>query len=94
MAQKTPHRLVFLALAVATAALLGLAFYTSQPVVEWQEPEVVYVQQWDSTRTVEDVRKQQAIDAPRELAELKAREAAALERQRSYQRLAKRMGID
>lgn len=94
VAQKTPHRIVFLALAIGVAALLGMAFWASWPVPNYQEPDIVYVQQWDSTRTGADVRAQQALDAPREIAAEKARQAAALKRQREYQRLAKQLGVD
>jgi len=60
---------------------------------EWRPPTVLYVKQWPKTRTVADIRAQQAIDAPREKAEREALAAAKKKRQDDFKRLAKQLGI-
>lgn len=57
-------------------------------------PKIVYVQQWPASRTVEQVRAQQAKDLPAELARKKEREAAAERTRQAYRRIADALNID
>lgn len=86
------HKIVF-----ATASIgapLGLFAALSQQArvdEEWVPPQIVYIKQWDATRTVTDARAQQAKDLPAERAE-KARIAALREeRRKQFERVANTM---
>lgn len=50
-------------------------------------PKIVYVESWRADRSDEVIKKEQ-------IADQKIRDAAKLERQRAYQRLAKQLGIE
>ena len=89
------HQAVYAALAVASTSFVLFAFWQSFTIEkEWEPPEVHYVQQWPASRTDAEVRAQQAKDAPAELAAKKAAADKAEARRRSYQRLAKTLGIE
>ena len=84
------------------SAIAALAVATVLMIVVWRDfsvtkayepPDITYVTQWPGTRTAAEVRAQQAIDGPREAAERKAADAAALKRRQEFQRLADRLGI-
>lgn len=85
---------VFGGLAVAlTSVWFWMLFDKMSPKPEWRPPTVLFVKQWPKTRTLADIRAQQAIDAPKEKAARDARAAEAIKRQDEYKALAKRLGI-
>lgn len=90
-----PHKIVFLAAALAAPVGLFEAFLQQAKVdTDYIPPAIIYVKQWDANRSVEDVKRQQAIDLPGELAAKKAREAEAEATRQAYRRVADQFGID
>lgn len=95
MAGRQPHRIVYFALAAAATALCGMGFYvTFTPKPTWQEPDIVYFEQWPANRSEADVRARLAKDLPGELAAQKALEDAQRKKQEDFKRLAKQLGLD
>lgn len=96
-AEKREHSWLFLALSV----LLALGLMTAVAVQfgskqQWKEPEVQYVTQWPASRSAEEVRRQQAIDRPAELAAKKAKADAEAKRREQFRRageIMKSMGV-
>lgn len=93
--QRRRHELGFGVLATLITGLWFWAIFDKLDVrPEWEPPKVMYVKQWPTTRTEAEVRAQLAKDAPKEIAEHKADEAAARKRQAEYKALADKLGID
>ena len=89
------HKIVFAALSLTLPAGIFWAMISQAHVdEEWIPPTIIYVKQWPASRTVVDVRAQQAKDLPAELAAKKEREDAAEAQRQAYRRLADKMGID
>ncbi len=89
------HKIVFAALSLAFPALIIIGMAREAKIdEEWTPPTIVYVKQWPASRTVAEVRVQQAKDLPAELAAKKAREAKAEATRQAYRRLARNMGVD
>lgn len=89
------HKIVFAAASFALPAAILLAMMQEAKVdEEWVPPVIVYVKQWPANRTAAEVRAQQALDLPAELAAKKARDDAAEARRQSYRRVADEFGID
>lgn len=89
------HEYVILVLsALMTFAWFAAIFYKLYPKPEYKPPTVMYVKQWPASRTVEEVRAQQAKDLPAELEAKRLAEKAEAEKRAKYQRLAKQLGID
>ncbi len=89
------HKMVFAALSLAFPALIFIGMARQARVDEdWVPPTIVYVQQWPASRTLAEVRAQQAKDLPAERAAKKAREAQAEATRQAYRRLANNIGID
>ena len=93
--QRRRHEFLFAVLAIVITALwFGAIFDKLNVRPEWKPPQILYVKQWPKSRTDAEVRAQLAKDAPQEIAERKAEEAAARKRQDEYKKLAKNLGID
>lgn len=66
LAQRQPHELWFLILAVGlTAAAIALFARNDYPV-QYREPDIVYFKQWRADRSEAEILAQQKIDAPAE----------------------------
>ena len=61
---------------------------------DWVPPKITYIEQWPESRTIAEVRAQQARDLPAELAAKKERDDAAAAKRRAYRRVADEFGID
>ncbi len=95
IAQPRKHRIVFAALSLALPAGIFLAMFNQAKVdEEWIPPKITYIRQWSADRSIAEVRAQQAVDLPKELAAKKAREDAAEARRQSYRRVADEFGIE
>ena len=89
------HKLLFLFLSLLFPLGLFAALLQQAKVdADYIPPKIVYVKQWPATRTVEEVRAQQAIDLPAELERKKEREAAAERTRQSYRKIAEALNID
>lgn len=89
------HKIVFAALSLAFPAMIFWAMAReAKGDEEWTPPTIIYVRQWSASRSLADVRAQQAKDLPAELAAKNAREAAAEAKRQAYRRLADNIGID
>jgi len=75
-----------MALSVGITALIVLGFYHDS-MMDQPKARIIYAESWPSTRTDEEIIKQN-------IADQKKLDAKRLETQRSYQRLADKLGID
>ncbi len=80
---------VVIPIALIGGFVLGMA--GENPYIE---PEVTYVRDWPTNRSVADIHAQQAIDLPVEQAQRKAERDAAEKQRAEFRKLAKAMGID
>jgi hypothetical protein len=86
--ERRQHQYVFAALAIAIPTLTLYAIaneFDRKP--EWKPPTVTYMTQWRASRTPAQVRAQQAIDLPAELARKKAARDAEAARKAQFVRL-------
>lgn len=84
-----PHKIVFITAAAATPVGLYLALMQQAKVdTDYIPPDIVYVQQWDANRSVDEVQAQQAKDLPAELAEKKRIADLKEERRKQFERVA------
>jgi hypothetical protein len=89
------HKLLFFFLALLGPIGLFAALLQQAKVdAVYVPPKIVYFKQWPASRTVEEVRAQQAKDLPAELAAKKEREAAAERTKQAYRKIAKALHID
>ena len=89
------HEFVFGVLATAMTGLWFWAIFDKlYPVPDYRPPPVYYATQWPASRTVAEVKAQQAKDLPAELKAKREAEAAAAAKRAQYQRMAKTLGID
>jgi len=86
MRQRSREQVIGAALALLVTAIILIEFFVDSKINTAPPPQVVYVEQWNVNRTdaeiVADQKKDQA-----------AREAAAKERQRQFQKLEKQLGM-
>lgn len=81
------HQLVAVALALLIPALILLAFYADgQTNLAPPRRSLIYAESWSASRSDAEIVAQQKIDA-------KIKSDYAAEKQRSYQRLEKRLGM-
>jgi hypothetical protein len=80
------HRLLFGVLAILMPVIIVIGFITDAHTNILPGRSIMYIQSWPADRSDAEIIAQQKIDQ-------KKREAAALERQRSYQRLEKQLGM-
>lgn len=89
------HKLLFFCLSLlGPVALFAALLQEAETDAVYVPPKIVYFKQWPASRTVEDVRAQQAKDLPAELAAKKQREAAAERTKQAYRRIADALHID
>lgn len=89
------HKLLFFLLSLlGPLAIFGAMIQEAETDKVERPVSIVYIQQWPATRTVEDVRAQQAKDLPAELARKKEREAAAERTKQAYRKIADALYID
>ena len=89
------HKIVFAALSLTLPTLIFWAMIREAKMdEEWTPPTIIYVKQWPASRTVAEVRAQQAKDLPAEIALKKEREAQAEAQRQAYRRLARNIGVD
>lgn len=89
------HEYVILLISTGmTFAWFAAIFYKLYPKPEYKPPTVMYVTQWPASRTLAEIKKQQAKDLPAELEAKRLAEKAEAEKRAKYQRLAKQLGID
>lgn len=81
------HRLLFGFLAILMPAIIIYGFNRDARTNILPGPSITYIQSWPADRSDAEIEAQQKIDQ-------KKKEAADLERRRSYQRLAKQLGIE
>jgi hypothetical protein len=90
-----PHRWRVLALsATITGLLMWGVSKESTHKKEYIPPEVIWVKFWPKGRTLDDVKRQQAIDGPGEIAEARAERAERQKAMADARKLADAMGID
>lgn len=87
VARPFPHKWPLLALSVAMTSVIIWAFYLDAKVPVSQDKEIIYVESWMADRKDSDIIKQQKAD-------LAAYEAALEKKQREFQHVADRFGID
>ena len=86
------HKIVFAVASIGAPLGLLAAMYQQAKVDEdYIPPTIIYVKQWDASRTEADVKKQQAIDRPAEQAEKDRIAALREERRKSFERLSNTM---
>ena len=86
MRQRSREKVIGAMLAVLVTAIIVIEFIVDSKINTAPPPTVVYADSWSGNRTDAEIVAQQKIDQ-------KKREAAMLERQRSYQRLEKQLGM-
>ncbi len=75
------------ALSVLVTIIIVIIFFVDSKINTAPPPQVVYVDSWTMNRTDAEIIEQQKKDQA-------AKEAAAKERQRQFQKLEKQLGID
>lgn len=78
LAQRRPHELGFLVLAILLTGIVLIGFAKDSAIQPVYRPDIIYVKQWTLDRTDAQIRAQQAIDEPikqRKLAEERKRQA-------------------
>lgn len=83
------HELVFAALAVTIPVLLAIGFLVESKTVAYKPPTVVFVKNWNKGRTIAEIKRQQAIDAPGERAARKAEAEFRAKREKDFKELQK-----
>ena len=80
------HKLLFAVLAMLMPAIIVIGFITDANTNTLPGRSIMYIQSWPADRTDAEIVAQQKIDQKR-------KDAANLERRRSYQRLEKQLGM-
>jgi hypothetical protein len=92
LAQRKPYELYMMMAAMALTLGIIWMFAHDTHIVSEQKREIIYVKQWPANRTDEDIRKQQAIDLPAELARKAEIEKLRKQRQEELKRLDEKIG--
>ena len=85
--QRSREQVIGATLAVLVTIIIVIIFFVDSKINTAPPPQVVYVDLYDSNRTDADIIADQKKDQA-------AKEAAAKERQRQFQKLEKQLGID
>lgn len=89
VAAPRPHKIVFVTASIAAPVGLYAALLQQARVdTDYIPPDIVYVQQWDANRSIDEVKAQQAIDLPAEIAEKKRIADLKEERRKQFERVA------
>lgn len=67
LAQRKPHELWFMMLAMAITLVVLWMFVKDSTIPRVEKREIIYVQQWRLDRSDAEIRAQQAKDLPKEL---------------------------
>ncbi|HWK35002.1 hypothetical protein [Sphingomonas sp.] len=86
LSARRPHELGFLALAIVMTTLLIAGFIHDSHEERVYKREITYFQSWPLTRSDEEIRAQQAIDLPKELALKAELERRQKERQAQFKK--------
>lgn len=86
LSQRQSYELVFLFLSIVVTTLLIAGFIHDSHEERVYKREITYFQSWPLTRTDEEIRAQQKIDLPKELARKAEAERRAKERQEQFKR--------
>lgn len=92
--QPGSHKWLFAGLALLIPATVFGIFLLSPIKADWRPPDIVYVQNWPANRSEADIRRQQAIDAPKEREQRRLEAEAIAEHKRQLRKLADTLGID
>jgi len=87
MRQRSREQVIGASLAILSTIILVILFLVDSKVNTAPAPQIVYVESWSANRTDAQIAEQQKIDQQK-------RRAAQAEKQRQYQKLEKRFGID
>ena len=85
--QRSREQVLGLTIAILVTMIIVIIFFVDSKINTAPPATVVYVEQWNSTRTDEEIIADQKEHQS-------AREAARLERQRQFQRLQNQLGIE
>ncbi len=93
--QPQPHKWAFIlaSVAIPAAVIIGFAIQYNKEA-EYKPPTVIFVKDWPANRTEEQVKAQQALDAPAEREYREALEAAEAARRQQFRDIANELGID
>ena len=84
--QRSRHQMIAAFFAVAMPIIIVVGFYFDSQTNIMPGEQIVYVENWPSTRTDEEIKAQQKIDQER-------REKALVERQRQFKEVERRLGM-
>lgn len=87
------HEWIFAGLALAIPAFFFFNFYIDSTPIQYRPPTVIFVKDWNKGRTVAEIKRQQAIDAPGERAARKEEAEFEAKRQQQFKDLQKALGI-
>ena len=87
MRQRSSEQLIGAALALLTTIIIVILVLVDSKINTAPPPQIVYVESWSADRTDAEIVEQQKKDQA-------ARRQAELEKQRQYQKLEKRFGIE
>lgn len=91
LAQRQPHELIFLFLAMLITGLLIAGFARDSQVARPYKRNIIYVEQWPASRTDAEIRAQQAIDGPIKQKALDAQKAREKALQDDFKKLDDRL---
>ncbi len=86
LSRRKPHELGFLMLSMVLTSLTLFAFTRDSHFKKAYKRDIIYFQSWPASRTDEEVRAQQAIDAPIEARRRAAFEKRKADRQAAFKR--------
>lgn len=86
LSQRQPYELAFLFLSIVLTTLLIAGFVHDSHEERVYKREITYFQSWPLTRTDAEIRAQQKIDLPKELARKAEIERKAKERQEQFKK--------
>ena len=84
--QRSRHQMIAAFFAVAMPIIIVVGFYFDSQTNIMPGEQIVYVENWPSTRTDEEIKAQQKIDQER-------RDKAIAERQRQFKEVERRLGM-
>lgn len=84
--QRSRHQMIAAFFAVAMPIIIVVGFYLDSQTNIMPGEQIVYVENWPSTRTDEEIKAQQKIDQER-------RDKAIAERQRQFKEVERRLGM-
>lgn len=92
--QPGSHKFLFAALAIIMPVVALAIFMLSPVTAPYKPPDVIFAEQWPANRSEAEVRKQLAIDAPKEREQRRLEAEAIAEHKRQLRKLADALGMD